>query len=754
MAPPADPDDGAPADGASLFLAVEGMHCATCESFVERRATGTPGVHRAEASYPAGIVKLTYDPGAVDPTTLPDRLSGMGYDARPVEREAEPDPEPVGRLLLGGLFGMMVMLWYVAFLYPAYLGLPADRLLFDVEGPAGRFLVGNVWVLATVVLGYTGYPLLRGAVVSLRAGQPNMDLLVALAAGTAYAYSVLAFLTGSVEVYFDVAVVIVLAVTVGNFYEGRLVRRAAGELADLAEQRVETARQRTPEGEVTVPVEALEPGDEVVVRAGERLPADGTVVEGTAAVDESLVTGESLPTRRTAGDEVLGGATVVEGGLVVAVAEGAGSTLDRLVELLWEVQSARPGAQRLADRLAGVFVPVVVGLAVLAAGWQLATGATVTGATLTGLAVLVVSCPCALGLATPLALAAGVRDALRAGVVVTDPSAFERAPDVDVVVLDKTGTLTTGRLAVLDVAGDEGALGSAAALEQFADHPLARAVVDRAPPTAAAVEDVEVWPGLGVTGVVDGVPAVVGHADLVDERGWSVPDDLRERYERAHEAGHVPAYVGRDGAVAAVVVGGDEPRPEWPEVVDALDASGRRVVVLTGDGPAAAAPFAHHPGVDEVRAEVPPEEKAAVVSALRETGTVAMVGDGSNDAGALAAADLGVAMGSGTRLAADAAAMVVTGDDLRAVPRAFALTAAARRRVRGNLAWAFVYNLVAVPLAVAGLINPLLAAGAMATSSLLVVANSARPLLDRGDDEPAPATATAGTSEEPSVAPG
>jgi len=762
----ADPESADPA-GETAFCSVSGMHCATCELFLERRATSREGITGASASYATGTMKVTYDPDVVDADALPDRLSGTGYEVDSREADAADDSEREGRLLVGGFFGMMTMLWYLLFLYPAYLGL--DFGLVDLRGPAGAYLLWNTAVMTAVVVGYTGWPLLRGAVVSLRTGRPNMDLLVAMAATTAFAYSVVAVGLGETEVYFDVATVIVLAVSVGDYYRDRIRRAAAGRLTELTSQRVERARLRTESGTETVAVDALSPGDEVVVDDGERIPVDGRIAEGTAGVDESLVTGESLPVRKTPGDEVVGGAAVTAGEVVVRVGPEAASTVDRLTERLWRVQSERGGVQRLVDRVAAVFVPLVVGLAVLAGVGHLVGGAAPTDALLTGLAVLVVSCPCALGLATPLATAAGVRAALDEGIVVTDESTFESASEVDVVALDKTGTLTTGAMCLVERPDDD-ALWRAAAVEQFADHPLATAVVaaaqaDDAAVTGAAlsheitVEDVENHPGRGVSArvkaaaqaddaavkaaaqaddaaveaaaqadnaAVDGEHVVVGTPSLLTEQGLVVPAALRRRCERARANGRIPALVGWDGRARDIVVGGDRMREEWEQVVEAL--SPREVVVVTGDGPAAAAPFERHDAVDEVFAGVPPDAKAEVVERLQTQGTVAMVGDGTNDAPALGTADLGISLSSGTALAADAADAVVTTDDLGAVPRVFDLTTRTRRRIRENLAWAFCYNAVALPLALAGLLNPLFAALAMTASSLLVVANSARSL--------------------------
>jgi Cu2+-exporting ATPase len=762
-----DVEDGPDtADGDRAYLAVEGMHCVACESYLEAVATDQPGVLAADAAYTADAMRVTYDPDRVDPDRLPAAVEGAGYR---VDLAADPDGAPgtVGgdpragttpRLLVGGFFGMMAMLWYVLFLYPAHLGVPADRLLVDLTDTAGAYLLGNVWLAATVVLGYTGFPLLRGALVSLRVGRPNMDLLVATAATTAYLYSTLAVLAGRTEVYFDVTVVVVLAVTLGNHFETRTKRRAAGRLADLTAERVETARrlvvgldEAAPPGEhrtETVPVEALSAGELVRVDAGERVPVDGVVREGRAAIDRSLVTGEAAPVPVEPGSEVVGGAVATDGALVVAVGEDATSTLDRLVGVLWETGTARSSAGRLADRLAGAFVPLAVAVALSAGVAHLLSGAAPTDALLTGLAVLVVSCPCALGVATPLATAAGVRAALDHGVAVTDPSVVESLPAADVLAVDKTGTLTTGEFAVeavetvADVDPDR-LLARAAAVEARADHPVSTAVVDAATdlPTPA-VDSFERHPGRGVSGVVDGDRVVAGRPALFEELGLAVPDDLTARHERARESGQTATLVGWGGRARGAVVAVDRPREGWSESLSALGADDREVVVLTGDRAAAAERYREHPAVADVFAGLPPEGKAETVARLREGGdrTVAMVGDGVNDAPAMAAADAAVAVARGAGLAADAADAVVTTDRFRTVADLDGVLRATRRRVRTNLGWALCYNAVALPLAALGAITPLSAAVAMAGSSLLVVANSARSLSPAGSAVATPDT--------------
>ncbi|MFC5368823.1 heavy metal translocating P-type ATPase [Salinirubrum litoreum] len=760
-----DRSESVPDDAEQTFVHVDGMHCATCERFVESVARDDGSVYAAEASYATDLVRVSHAPDATDTDDLLDRLTGYGYTASEASgaREETDDGDEVVKFLIGGgLFGMMVMMWYAIFLYPTYFGFES---FVNLAGLDGQYLLWNVWVFASIVLFYTGFPILRGAYVSLRAGQPNMDLLVALAATSAYVYSTLAIPLGRTHVYFDVTVAVVLVVTLGNYYETRIKRSAVGRLGELTAARVSEARVVTDDDHRTVSVEDLAPGDHVLVRPGERIPVDGEVVDGTAAVDESLVTGESLPRTRRRGDEVRGGTVVTDEPLVIAVGTDATSTLDRLVNHLWEIQSSRSGIQRLADRLATVFVPGVLVLGVAAFGWQVVTGAGLGSALLTGLTVLIVSCPCALGLATPLAVARGIAAAGGRGIVVSGDTVFEETPDVETVVFDKTGTLTDGEMAVTETAVADDAseawdaddlLGLAGRVERYSRHPIADAVVaaadlDETPPTASdgtpaadggqvtasddaessrragdGVTDVQTH-DRGLTATVDGASVVVGHPALAVESGYDLPAAVEETIESARARGTVPVVIGRAGRVLGVVVAGDDPRESWDEVVTAVSADGaRQVVVLTGDDERATARFREHPAVDRVFAGVPPAAKAETVDRLRNEGPVAMVGDGSNDAPALATADIGIAMASGTDLATDAADVVIVDRGLAAVPEVFTLAGSTHRRIRTNLGWAFLYNAVAIPLAVTGLLNPLFAAVAMGTSSLLVVANSSR----------------------------
>jgi len=712
-----------PEDAESTYLAVDGMHCATCELFLESVASDHDGIYDAEASYAAETIKLAYDPECIDEQELSSVVSGLGYSAREKSTDRPDDAGIASRLLVGGIFSMMAMVWYILFLYPTYFG-------FDPVVELGTFdsayLYAQLAVLTAIILLYTGAPMIRSAYVSLRARQPNVDLLVTVAAVAAYLYSTGRLLAGGSDLYYDVTIVVVMAVTIGNYYETRIKRKTAGLLADLAELQVQEATRR--DGE-SISVDTVTAGDELLVKPGERVPVDGTVIEGEAAVDEALVTGESIPETKRPGDSVHGGTVVENDAIVVEAGDEAESTLDRLVGMLWEIQATRPGAQRVADKLAVIFVPLVLVLAAVVAAGALAVGGSLQSAVLVGLTVLIVSCPCALGLATPLAVATGLQSAARRGVVMANATLFERAPSVDTVIFDKTGTLTTGQMGVTDVytdGCDQSTLHRrAAAVEQYADHPIATAIVnsvERVPATdIAAVEQYT----RGVAGTCDGDRVLVGHPGLFDREGWGRSETVDQQIETVEQAGALPVVVGWEGSARGVLAVDDELRPEWEPVVEELGKE-RDIVVLTGDDQKRASRFQNHAAVDTVYAGMPPEGKAETVRRLSAEGTVAMVGDGSNDAPALAAADVGIALESGTQLASEAADAVVLGDELRRLPIVFESAARTNRRIKENITWAFLYNGIAIPLAITGLLNPLFAAVAMATSSLFVVANSAR----------------------------
>ncbi|MBP1987474.1 heavy metal translocating P-type ATPase [Halolamina salifodinae] len=751
-------DDEPPEGYERSYFHVSGMHCTTCEAFLESLAAREEGVSGTQASYVTETVRVDHDPETIDETAVAESLTTAGYVAADREDHTAADRAEdslLWRVAAGAMLGMSVMIPYIVYIYPVHFNLYppwlAEMAREQLAGGSYFFVV--LGLLTALILFGVGQPILRGALVSLRTRKPNMDLLVALAAVSAFSYSALAAALGRIDVYFDVTVAIIVVVTAGNYYESSIKHRAMGMLSELRRDQVSDATRYEPDDStMTVDVAELEGGDRVLVRTGERVPVDGEVIDGDGTVDEAVVTGESLPVSKRAGDSVVGGSVLSSGSLVVRVGEGATSSVDRVTSLLWNLQSGNGGIQKLADKLAVIFVPTVVLLAAVAGVSYFLLGAGITQSVLVSLTVLLVSCPCALGLATPLAVAAGIRDAIERNIVVFDETVFERLRSVDTVVFDKTGTLTTGQLKLRTADAPDDLLAAAAALEARSSHPVADAIAgafsdgangsgtggartDGGTVASGGSDSTNVVTEFtnhanGVSGTVDGRSILVGHPDLFRERGWTLSEGLVERAEHARNAGDLPIVVGRDGTAMGTVVLGDQPRDGWKETVSALGDRGIEVVLLTGDEGEATTTFRDHPAIDRVFAGVPPEGKVETVRRLGAGRSIAMVGDGTNDGPALAATDLGVALGSGTAIAVDAADMAIVDDDLDSLQTVFDLSTAAGTRVKQNIGWAFLYNAVAIPLALSGMLNPLFAAVAMAASSLLVVTNSSRPLLD------------------------
>jgi Cu2+-exporting ATPase len=726
-------------EGETAYLSVDGMHCKTCEAFIEATATEKEGITAAQASYATDMVRLTYDSDIIEQSAVSEAISTFGYHAtEPIEEDsASTDRVEFSRLrtVFGIFAAMTVMAFYILYLYPTYLGIYSQNFLYNSDVAIIVFV--PITFFSTIVLFGVGFPLLRGAYVSLRARQPNMDVLIALAVLVAYLYSVIAvFVLDRREVYFDVSTMVIIVVSIGNYIEDRVKQRVLGIRSKLTESRVPDARLLAPDGTTdTVEIEECEPGDHVLVKPGERIPVDGDIVDGTAAVDESLITGESIPETKTVGDTVVGGSIVTDSAIVIEVNEDATSTLDRLVELLWTIQSSDAGTQRLVNRIATIFVPLVVVLAVATTLFWLVASGSIEKALLIGVSVLVISCPCSLGVATPLAIVSGLRAAADRQIILLNTTILEQISETEIVAFDKTGTLTTGQMTVEDVIGDDSdaLLRRAAAVEARSNHPIATAITDAADPSDAAVADFEQHKR-GVSATVNEERVTVGHPNVFDTADWTIPSSVSKAIRDASQNGMLPTVVGWDGVAHGVITVGDSPREGWDAVVSQIAENDCRVVVITGDDRSMARRFTEHPDIEDVFTGVPPEAKEAVIGRLQSEGTVTMVGDGTNDAPALASADLGVALASGTDVSMDAADAVVTADRLDPIPMVFDIARATRRRIRQNLGWAFCYNLVAIPLAMAGLINPLIAAGAMAMSSIIVVTNSARKLISRSND--------------------
>ncbi|MEU8785624.1 heavy metal translocating P-type ATPase [Streptomyces sp. NPDC048637] len=610
--------------------------------------------------------------------------------------------------------------------------------------------------LAAPVVAYGAWPFHRAAWTNLRHGAATMDTLISMGTLAALGWSLwalffgtagmpgmthpfeltLARTDGSGAIYLEAAAGVTTFILAGRSFEARAKRKAGAALRALLELGAKEVAVLRDGREVRVPVGALSVGDRFVVRPGEKIATDGTVVEGASAVDASMLTGESVPVEVSPGDTVTG-ATVNAGGRLVVEATrvGADTQLARMARLVEDAQNGKAAAQRLADRISAVFVPVVIALALGTLGYWLGTGHGAVAAFTAAVAVLIIACPCALGLATPTALMVGTGRGAQLGILLKGPEVLESTRRVDTVVLDKTGTVTTGVMTLTEVHLAEGvtegeALRLAGALEHASEHPIARAVATGAESRGAtlpAPEDFENVPGLGVRGVVEGHAVLVGREQLLNRWSQYLTPELAAAKAAAEARGRTAVTVGWDGAARAVLVVSDAVKPTSAEAVRRLRALGLTPVLLTGDNEAVATAVAAEVGIDEVIAEVLPEDKVAVVARLQSEGrSVAMVGDGVNDAAALARADLGLAMGTGTDAAIEAGDLTLVRGDLRAAADAIRLARATLGTIRTNLFWAFGYNVAALPLAAAGLLNPMIAGAAMAFSSVFVVGNSLR----------------------------
>jgi Cu+-exporting ATPase len=702
---------------AHLDLPITGMTCAGCAGKVERRLNSLPGVH-AEVNLALERAAIDFDPAVTMPAALVGAIESIGYHATlDVGAEAA---EIARDQALAGLRRRMI----------GTAVLTAPVLLLAMV-PALQF-PGWGWAslaLATPAVYWGGWPIHRATLVNLRHGSLTMDTLITIGSLAAYWWSVAALtLTTDGEIYLEVASVVILFILAGRYYEGRARRRAGSALRALLELGADEAARLRDGIEERIPVAELRVGDLFVVRPGDKIATDGVVVEGASAIDRSLVTGESAPVDIGPGDAVIGATLNVGGRVVVrAVRVGSDTALAQIARLVEEAQSGKAPVQRLADRVAAVFVPVVMALAIATTTAWLLTGASATTAFSNGVAVLVIACPCALGLATPTALLVGTGRGAQLGILIRGPEILERTRDVDTILLDKTGTLTTGKMRLVASFAADGedvadVLRMAGGLERASEHPIGRAIAaaaGSAGPLPAATAFVG-RAGLGVEGVVEGRAVRV-------ERAGDLPPSLTTRAEEARAAGQTPVIVSWDGRLRGLLVVADTPRPTSAAAVRSLRELGLEPVLVTGDSAVTARAVADLVGIEHVVADVLPEGKAAVVRRLQAEGrVVAMAGDGVNDAPALAQADLGLAMSGGTDAAIAASDITLVAGDLAGAPDAIRLSRRTLRTIEGNLVWAFGYNVAAIPLAMAGLLNPMIAAGAMACSSLFVVSNSLR----------------------------
>ncbi|MEU7000428.1 heavy metal translocating P-type ATPase [Nonomuraea sp. NPDC046570] len=726
----------------AVELSIGGMTCASCANRIERKLNKMDGVV-ATVNYATEKAKVTF-PEGVDAQQLISEVEKAGYTAAlpaPPKQEGQPEPEEADEL--GPLRNRLIT--------SLVLSIPVIAMAMI---PPLQFTNWQ-WLsltLAAPVVVYAGWPFHKAAWTNLRHGAATMDTLVSVGTLAALGWSLWALFfgtagtpgmthpfaftiertDGSGNIYLEAAAGVTAFILAGRYFESRSKRRAGAALRALLELGAKDVAVLRDGVETRVPSDQLKVGDLFVVRPGEKIATDGVIEEGTSAVDASMLTGESVPVEVSPGDPVTG-ATVNAGGRLVirATRIGSDTQLAQMARLVEDAQTGKAQVQRLADRVSGIFVPIVIALAVGTLGYWLGTGDGVGAAFTAAVAVLIIACPCALGLATPTALLVGTGRGAQLGILIKGPEVLESTRKIDTVVLDKTGTVTEGKMTLTDVHLEEGedreeVLRLAGALEHASEHPIAQAIA-RAAASTATVEDFANVEGLGVQGIVDGHAVLVGRPRLLAEWSQHLSADLERRLHEEQSAGRTAVAVGWDGKARAILVVADTVKPTSKEAIAQLRALGLTPVLLTGDNEAVAATVAAEVGIDEVIAEVLPADKVDVVKRLQGEGrVVAMVGDGVNDAAALAQADLGLAMGTGTDAAIEASDLTLVRGDLRVAADAIRLSRRTLGTIKGNLFWAFAYNVAALPLAALGLLNPMIAGAAMAFSSVFVVSNSLR----------------------------
>ncbi|MGH8872988.1 MAG: heavy metal translocating P-type ATPase [Acidimicrobiia bacterium] len=705
---------------------VEGMSCASCALRVERILSRQPGVSEASVNFAGAEARVVFDHAQADAEALAEAVRKIGYEIIEVSPESGEEHQLVAaryaeeaRAQLRNVIGAAVLTIPVAVLAMAGVDAPWSRLL--------------QWVLSTPILFYFGWQFHRSAVLRARSFDASMDTLVSLGTVAAYLFSVWSLFQGE-HLYFETAAIITTFILLGRYFEAVAKGRASGAIARLLELGAKEARVLREGREMMIPTDDVVHGDLLVVKPGEKIPVDGEVVEGASSVDESMLTGESVPVDHGPGDQVFGATVNQQGRVVVRATRVASETaLAQIVRMVEEAQASKAPVQRLADRVSRVFVPIVIIIAAATYLVWMLTGSDSTAAFTAAVAVLIIACPCALGLATPIGIMVGSGRGAEIGVFFKRAETFERSRQIDVVVFDKTGTLTVGLMALSDVVTDEDDdrfLYLTASVEAASSHPIGKAVAlgaEERDIVLGAVDDFANHAGLGVIGTVDGTRVVVGKAKLVADAGLLIPAVYPEAMERLEAQAKTAFLAGWEGEVRGVIAVADTLKPTAGEAVSELKGLGVEVVMLTGDNQRTAAAIADQVGIDRVLAEVMPEHKLEEIRRLQAVGRmVAFVGDGVNDAPALTQADLGIAVGTGADVAIEAGDVVLMSGDPALVVRVMRLARRTFRTIVQNLFWAFFYNVAAIPLAALGLLNPMIAAGAMAFSSVSVVANSLR----------------------------
>ena len=719
--------------GQTAYFSLNGMWCAGCAVAAEKILRNQPGVKEANVSFAAERGRLQFDPDVADPAKVIQALNGLGYRGRLLSDAAEQETvrqqeHTLWQLLVAAGFGMQVMLLYIEQLYPLYAS-------GQFNAPDVLKLQYLVWVLATPVLLYGGSSFLRGAWRAIRARTATMDSLVALGTLSAYGYSIYITLTGSGETYFDSVAMITTFVMIGRYLEKLGGTQARKDIRNLLKLQPETAHRRKADQWEDVPASGLVVGDTVLIKPGERVPADAEIVEGQGSLDEALLTGELMPVSKGPGATIYAGAVVSDTALIGKVSRPTQQTrLAQITHLVEQTLAQKPPIQRLADQASAYFALGITAAAILTAVGWIVYSQDVPTALLAAVAVLVVACPCALGLATPLAMTITLGRTTRAGILVRNPDALETAAHIQRMVFDKTGTLTRGQMTVQKVVADPAVVPSsetlsrlAAAVEQFSAHPIAIAIVAASPQPILPASEFKSLAGLGASARVDnqdGQRVMVGSGEFLGIDGHS---PLSAQAQAHAERGETVIWVGWENTVAGFIVLRDEPNPTARKALRQLHEDGIQAVMLSGDNPATTQAIGTELGLDEYEGHCLPSDKARRIQAWQEGGErVGMVGDGVNDAPALAQANLSLTAAGGTDIAGETSDLILTGSDLTLIPWFIHVSRRTRRIILENLGWAFAYNLVAVPLAITGIISPVIAAAAMATSSLLVVGNSLR----------------------------
>jgi heavy metal translocating P-type ATPase len=693
---------------------VEGMWCGSCAWLIERVLGKEAAIRKADVFFTSDLLRVRFCPQYLPPERIAERLAPLGYNVS--SHTAGQKGDSAARRAEVIRLGVSAFLW---------INVMTLNLSVYLGGGFEHFLPWLVMALATPVVFYCGLPILRAGWMGLRQGVPRMETLLAIGIGAAWTYSITQAIEGGRHIYFDIPCAIVTLVLLGKFVERNAKDSTTRAITGLYQMLPVKARLPREGRERFVAIDALEAGDVFLVKAGERIPADGVVVAGESHVDESILTGESRPVARGAGDAVTGGSLNQSGVLEVrATAVGENSVLAQIVRAVEAALSRRSVIEQTVDKVSRVFVPVVIVLAVLVGLGAWVTGSGVGEGLMRAITVLVIACPCALGIATPLAVTAAVGAASRMGILVSDPRALETVQRADTVVLDKTGTVTEGRFTLLH--HEPKHLPFIAAIEVYSEHPLGRAVVEAAPEVLSA-GDIEIRKGSGILGDVGAWRVFCGNRRLLSDLGVCLPCGMDERARCAESKGYTVAFYGWNGELAGMLTFGDAIRPDAAPFVRALHERGMKVLLVSGDSVATVQSVAAAVGADDFQAEVLPEAKREFVASLQSRGQkVVMVGDGINDGPAIAQADLGVAMGSGTDLAMKASNVVLMSNRLDRITSVFGLAKRTLQVIRQNLFWAFFYNVVGISFAVMGRLNPILGAGAMVLSSLFVAWNSSR----------------------------